>query len=235
MFGYSAKSTEIRKKLIVSSIKSRMDRLTLHLKTRGSKEKSLNIYRSIDFLPVRNFYMIVETGDYRWLLKGIDYDNMPAVKQDLTEVWENIWQQFIEVSNDREWAIYYDNVRKLAQLESQYHIQRAMIFYLCFRPKKEYIEALKEQKIKIDFSSAEAYKDSLEAASRKVENLKTKIELLQKEQESKANRGESGDFTDLVYTVERFQGFPVDIDKLSIRRFVRMLNQIKKENGKRKD
>ena len=79
----------------------------------------------------------------------------------------------------------------------------------------------------------ESYVKSLDVAGNRIENLNTKIQILTKELEAKSKTDKTN-FEDLVYSVEVYQGFPIDIDKLSIHKFVLMLNKIN-DNAKRKN
>ena len=56
-------------------------------------------YETIDFLPIWNFKQIQNTGDLRYLIKGIDYEFLPKVYLNLKDTWDKIYNVFIEQSN----------------------------------------------------------------------------------------------------------------------------------------
>lgn len=192
-------------------------------------------YTTIDFLPVRNFYMVVETSDKRWLLKGIDYENLPECKIDLDLAWEKIWAEFITISKDRDYQIYFETIRKLAVMESKYEYLKAEIYTLYYRFNQTYADDLAREGITLCLDSREKYIDSLNVAAQRITSYDTKIALLKKELEARSNIKGKDRFEDLVDAVERYRGQPIDIDTLSIKRFILMLNKIKEENGKRKN
>ena len=192
----------------------------------------LRWYTTIDFLPVRNFYMTVKTGDLRWILKDVDYEHLPECSVDLSMAWDTIWNEFIEVSQDRDYQIYFSTLRKYIKALNRYEILKAEIFTLYFRHKKEYADDLEEEGILLNMETREAYIESLNQASNRIESLNTKIQILAKEIEAKS-KTEKTNFEDLVYAVEVYQGFPIDIDRISIRKFILMLNKI--NDGKRKN
>jgi hypothetical protein len=194
----------------------------------------LRWYTTTDYLPVRNFYKVTETGDLRWLLKGIDYEQMPDVTIDLTEVWDQIFNEFVALSKDRDYELYLDNLRKLAKTENKYETLKSELFTLYFRYNKEYADDLEAENITLNLTTREYYLKSLDVAARRLDQYLTKIKLLEKELKAREVKSDV-QFEDLVFMVERYQGFPLDIDKVSIKRFVLILNRIKEENGKRKN
>ena len=202
-------------------------------KLRTAMAPRLRWYSTTDYLPVRNFYMCVKTGDLRWILKLEDYEHLPDYSLDLNKAWEKIWNEFIEISNDRDYQIYFQTLRKYIKVLNRYEILKAEIFTLYFRFKKEYADDLEEEGILLNMDTRESYVKSLDVAGNRIENLNTKIQILTKELEAKSKTGKTN-FEDLVYSVEVYQGFPIDIDKLSIRKFVLMLNKIN-DNAKRKN
>jgi len=194
----------------------------------------LKWYASIEFLPVRNFYKILDTEDLRWLLKGVDYEMLPKIDFSLDEVWTNIWEEFLELSKDRDYKIYFDGLRRLAKTENLYELLKAECFTLYFRYNQQYADDLLKEGITLNINSRSEYLESLDLAITRLNKFKTQITLLDKELKARVPKGKTN-FEDLVFFVEVYQGFPINIDTLSIKRFVLMLNKIKEENGKRKN
>jgi hypothetical protein len=203
-------------------------------KLRTATAPRLKFYTSIDFLPIRNFYMVVETGDHRWLLKGVDYEHLPEYEVP-PEIWENIWYQFVEISNDRDYQIYFETLRKYLKVQNRYETLKAELFTLYFRFNQSYADDLAEEGIAIDMTDREKYLESINVGVNRIENLNTKIQLLAKELEARTKAHVKSNFMETVYSVEAFQGFPINIDRVSIKMFITMLNKIKQENGKRKN
>jgi hypothetical protein len=55
----------------------------------------MNIYKSIEFLPIYNFYKIMDTNDLRYLLVLDNYFELPEYNEDLTNIWEEIRNQLM--------------------------------------------------------------------------------------------------------------------------------------------
>lgn len=189
-------------------------------------------YGSIEFLPIRNFYTIVETGDLRYLLKGIDYENLPTINIDLSKVWETIWNQFIEVSNDQDYKLYFTTLKRYSILNNRYEMLRSEVFTLYFRYSKEYSDDLLAEGIEINMESREMYLESLDKAANRIKSQETKIKLLEMELEARTKNAVKSEYLDIVNQVEQSRGIPIDIDKMSIKQFVLLINKLK-ENGKR--
>jgi hypothetical protein len=190
------------------------------------------LYASIETLPVRNFYKCVETEDLRWLIKGIDYDHLPVCEVDPV-AWDHIWAEFVELSADRDYQIYFETSRKYYRILNHYETLKAEIFTLYFRYNKEYEEDLKAEGITLNIDSRPRYLESLDVAVHRIESLHTKIKLLEKELESKIKKTVRVEFLDLVNMVEQYRGIPIDIDRMSIKQFVLLINKI--NDGKRKN
>jgi hypothetical protein len=190
------------------------------------------LYASIETLPVRNFYKCVETEDLRWLIKGIDYDHLPVCEVDPV-AWDHIWAEFVELSADRDYQIYFETSRKYYRILNHYETLKAEIFTLYFRYNKEYEEDLKAEGITLNIDSRPRYLESLDAAVHRIESLRTKIKLLEKELEGRTKQTVRVEFLDLVNMVEQYRGIPIDIDRMPIKQFVLLINRI--NDGKRKN
>ena len=194
----------------------------------------LKLYTTIDFLPIRNFYMIVETGDHRWLIKGIDYENLPNAEID-SLIWEKIWGQYIEISKDRDYQIYFETLRKYSSTNTQYEVLKAEIFSLYFRFNAEYAKDLEAEGIILNMNSRGEYLESLNIATKRLRNKETRIKILEKELESKTKKSTVKiEFLDLVNQIEQLRGIPINIDTMSIKQFVLLINK-HNEYGKRAD
>jgi hypothetical protein len=178
--------------------------------------------------------MCAETSDRRWLLKGIDYDDMPVCTVDLEPAWMRIWDQYTELSQDRDYQIYMDTVKRLLKIQNKYELLKAKTLSLFFRVNESYLSDLDDEGILLDFSGENEYIESLNRALGRIEQYDTKIKLLTLEIETKQKSGGGIKWENLVDSVEQHRGQSLNVDVLSIKRFVMMLNKIK-EDGKRKN
>ena len=65
------------------------------MKIWGIHRKEFTYYESIEFLPIWNYRKVEETMDFRYLIKGIDYENLPNINIDKIDIWEIIHNQYI--------------------------------------------------------------------------------------------------------------------------------------------
>lgn len=59
------------------------------------KATSIRLYRSIDTLPIWNYDRVIKTGDLRYLMKLVDYDDLPIVDIHRSH-WERIQTEVFE-------------------------------------------------------------------------------------------------------------------------------------------
>lgn len=62
---------------------------------------SKKYFRNIDELPVWNFTKCIELSDYRYLIKDIDYYELPNIVVDL-KIWETIFYQYLDAFGESE-------------------------------------------------------------------------------------------------------------------------------------
>ena len=60
------------------------------------KYKKVDFYKSIDFLPIFNFFKVIETNDYRYILKLKDYEKLPKRinLSELETAWNKMYNDF---------------------------------------------------------------------------------------------------------------------------------------------
>jgi len=104
---------------------------------------------------------IVNTGKYT-LLNGLDY----------AEVWEDIIKKNGEATGNKSYGQFLDlSIKKLKYL-NEYSIVRALLVKLTIREDADDIRELNKRGYKIDVTD---YKQTIENAFRKCNNLSTKI------------------------------------------------------------
>lgn len=91
-------------------------------------------YKSCKYLPIFNFYEILESNDLRYLLKLPDYEDLPDEKtinkKQLTEVWRNINLEYGDLQlQDGENKMYFTLEKQIERLKFEYgHINMILDF-----------------------------------------------------------------------------------------------------------
>jgi hypothetical protein len=62
-------------------------------------KRKYKVYESIDFLPIWNEKQIEKTKDARYLVRDINYDNLPVIHLNLLPIWDKIYSSFVEETN----------------------------------------------------------------------------------------------------------------------------------------
>ena len=190
------------------------------------------IYRTCDTLPAKNFFKIIEKGDYNYLLK------YPILRRlvfaDLSEIWEKINHEFSKLDNNSESAGKFNSYKEIHQLIATYEIVNAEIFYLQFKYKKEYIDDLKmlgyDVKIKnncIDLASLKECTQMARAIINDIEELKKEIEPSKDKSETK------NVFENIIAWL--VEGFGQVNEQMTVSQYIALKNRLNKkitrENG----
>ncbi len=179
------------------------------------------VYKSINTLPVWNFFRITETGDLRYLIKKQDYDNLGSSKNGLDKIWTNILDQFYKEDGSNVQEIYCKDLKKIHELEIKYTILYNLYFVFNFslNPPKEAHDTLK--KLNIDENKI---KKALNQTKNDLQLKRKDFENSHKEGEQKTN------FEQVKDHVEKYKGFYIDPHKLTVKEWINILKNIK-ENG----
>ena len=57
----------------------------------------MKYYKSCDSLLLWNFFKVIETGDFKYLVITDDYENL-ELKEDLGDLWDSIIHEYSEIS-----------------------------------------------------------------------------------------------------------------------------------------
>jgi len=196
------------------------------LKKSGNTYK-YNYYKSIDYLPIFNFFKIIETDDKRFLIKIEDYEILPEnVNADvLNKIWVNIQREYSEAEDSNSSIIQLMTAKGVHQMELEY----LMLWNL----HNLMVADIEGDSAKAMLKYAGLEKWDLKRIEKKLKALNNKINLKRetiKEDEPKSKF----DFWRIIDEIEDIKGRAIDVRKTTVRQYIAIKKNIKK-NGKRQD
>jgi hypothetical protein len=155
--------------------------------------------------------------------------------EECLKLWEDILKRSCEVMGSYEYYNYIDLQECYNQLLNDYNTIKAILIKLCFIVDDGDIQYLRNKGYVINLSSATAYSDSIQAAGKKSDNIRTKIlskenelQLLGKEKGGK--RQSAVEFGELVAEL-RAMNFAVD-HNITLAEYNGYNKIIKRRNGR---
>lgn len=197
-------------------------------------QKTYKPYKSIETLPMYNYYKVADTGELRYLLKNIDIDDLPDYKGNLNSLWEDISCQVadINIESNRSNQNVFDIRKKIAELELDY--VRVKTILLGLRANKD-DELLKElESLGYKFNDNKDYGKEWIRINKRSELLKTKIAIKKDELSSLTSKSnKKTNIESVVDDVERYLNKSIDMHKTSTKKWFIMLNKVIIDSNKK--
>lgn len=184
-----------------------------------------SFYKSIETLPAWNYEKTLSTHDPRYILKGIDYEELPEMfdidLERISIVMSDLHLQAsqYEIESVNRNAIIFDMIKKLEVLKSEYHYVRAIISYLYMKGNDSYmIELLRSMGHVIKNGDI---KNQLQSIHNRNENVQIRIKQMQRELEAITGKGEKQTEADEVQLlIEQHQKREIDLHKISTKKWL---------------
>lgn len=197
--------------------------------------KKQNVYSSINFLPVWNFYQVIETQDTRYLLKLKDYEVLPETDYRPDHVWSSICEQYFKECVGTKYFQYRTFRTKILELRNKFLLLSNAIYALSVVKDEQMVELIRGLGYRFDDSSDDAYKNSLISLSQQLKGLKKAIELKEKEYETQfTNKEKQGDLYDIVGALEQWKQFKIDVFSLTVKQFINYQEKYSEEVNRMK-
>ena len=180
-------------------------------------------YKSIDFLPLFNFFKVIETSDYRYLLKLKDYEILPKTKHDLKLVWLDIQTQYSKADDSNYQIINFTQSKSMQKLQIDFLMIWNLYNLMVVAPDKK--ETLKLKKL------AGLENESLKGIEKKLKGLRNKIEIKKKDLEKEESK--PIDYCEIIDQIEDIKGRSIDPFKTTVRQYIAIRKNIK--NGNRQN
>lgn len=183
-----------------------------------------NYYRSIDFLPLFNFFKTIESEDLRYLLKIDDYELMPEVDlKELGEAWININNEYEQTEDSNSTIIQFTTAKSIHNMELEYLMLWNIYNLMSIAPDHE------ETKEVLNYANLNMTVKQIE---KKLKALKNRISLKRidiKKDESIVKP----DYFQIIDKIEDVKGRAIDLNKTTVRQYIAIKKNLK--NGKRQN
>jgi hypothetical protein len=187
-----------------------------------------NYYKSIDYLPIFNFFKIIETDDKRYLIKLDDYELLPdEVDLDvLNKLWIDIQDEYSKAEDNNSAIIQFTTAKGVCKLEIEYlvlwNIHNLMVAENNGPNTKECLKR------------AGLEDKNLKWIEKRLKALNNKIKLKRETIKEQAPENKKFDFWRIIDEIEDIKGRAIDITKTTVRQYIAIKQNIKR-NGKRQD
>lgn len=189
----------------------------------------LRLYDSIETLPILRFFQIMKTKDLTLLVESNPLSQKPN-EENLQQTWDTILEQYYRIANPKK---YKDQLRKAVKVEG---IRNRIVLLSSALTLSELGFAEGDEVLKMEGTTAER-------AESKINSEKTMLNMVLLEfnnSEKEAEVKEEMNFWRTIATVERGLGRSLDVEKISVARWIEIINDLKEHykqlnNGRRKN
>ena len=212
------------------------------------KEVKLKTYKSCKTLFMYNFYEILDTQDYRWLVtdynENSDLELTDNQKEELEVLWKEIFNEYIELKGDQK---IINSLRKralIANLQNRLYFGATLLKLIAKNPKSKNLEDIINElaKWKFRLDKEKPLPKEIEKVTKQLKSLRTRLnmeisrytsELEKQQKQEKTNIDEQainvGKTLDLKY--------PIISKETTVTQWLAYSKQAKKiiQDGKRKN
>ena len=143
------------------------------------KQRKLKTYNYCKTLPMFNFYEIMETEEYRWLLKDFNDDSDISLSEEelnaLKELFQTLFNEYIELKKDNKVLKTLKQRAIIANLENRMFWGATLLKLFINNPTEETAESLRSWKFKIDITKPLDLE--VESVTKQLKSLRTKINM----------------------------------------------------------
>lgn len=143
------------------------------------KKKRKPTYNNCKSIPMFNFFEIMETEEYRWLLKDFNDDSdmsLPLKELNaLKELFQTIFNEYIELKKDTKVLKTLKQRAIIANLENRMFWGATLLKLFIQNPKEETADSLRSWKFKIDMSKP--LDKEVESVTKQLKALRTQINM----------------------------------------------------------
>lgn len=184
------------------------------------KAKEYVLYDSIENIPVKLFFEILKTEKLSLL-------NPQKVKlpknSNLEDIWNNIVEEYYKESNFKQYRSVLRKIKQIQALKNKLTTCHASIMLLKISPLNN---------IAISSLASFGYKGKdIPFVERALLKESSRLKLLEKKKKND-NEEQDVNFWQLVADIEEARGFQIDIDNMSLIRWISIIKQIKSKNEK---
>lgn len=198
-------------------------------------KQDVRIYQNCDELLLLNFEKLKETKNLKWIVWGYDGWGDVEVPSNAREVWDNILDEYVELTKNNRTLQYFDSIVDVSNEET-----RVLQVSILLKEVAERVRMDKDTKqlyIKELAGWAFYYNDGKEHQSevkrlyKQLEVVKTKLELMRQDKNKFEDGNDKSDLMDLIVKVQNALKRNIDKRKITVKEWVYTLNNLPKQNN----
>ncbi|AKG94199.1 hypothetical protein AVT43_gp25 [Polaribacter phage P12002L] len=199
----------------------------------------LKYYRNCDEIPIFNLYRILESKDFSYMYLDYDGYNTVKIEKGINEVWDKIYQEYLNLIGDNTTLIYYELVNDLLYLETRYSVASSLLQQIALGGMtkdmlRAYILELRNWKYKID--DKKPLHSELERMVRQLRGSENKIRI-KKEEKKALEKGSTNEKMTLIEQQVKLEQAlsrnEIDTKKTVASKWITMIKEVKLINEKR--
>lgn len=192
------------------------------------KNSKTTYFKSIDFLPIYNYFKVAD-GNFRYLIKGIDYEEECNVSVDVFDIWQSIEEQFAKAMDDvsvKEFRIEYFEILRLKHKIS---VITNCIYLLMQKHDDEIASILKGYKLRYNKDNRS---ETLRQIQGELKNYERKVATYYADKKEKKQEieQEKESLYDYISKIESYKQISINPHKLTTAHFIAYIKEIK--NGR---
>lgn len=200
----------------------------------------LKYYRNCDEMPIFNFFRVLESKDFSYMYLDYDGYNTVKIEKGINEVWDKIYQEYLNLVGDNTTIIYYNLVNDLLYLETRYSIassllQQILMGRMSDEMLRAYILELRKWNYKID--EKKPLTKELERMVRQLRGSENKIRI-KKEEKKELEKGSTNEKMTLIEQQVKLEQAlsrnEIDTKKTVVSKWITMIKEVKLINDQRK-
>ncbi len=169
----------------------------------------MKIYKTCRELMIFNFYEILETKDYRYLIKGyedIEITDKEVKELGLYEIWVKIFKEYIDLKDDKTIRLSFKKKYQIAKLETKRTFGANLLRLLLIQTEDIKIDETIEQLNAWGFKIKKRTNEEIELVLRQLKSLKSSITIKKVAYEKEFNKEQKNEKIDLdrqIYGMEQ--------------------------------
>ena len=185
----------------------------------------MNYYRTIEFCPAINFLKYSQVGTVQYLLKGVDFENLPDID-------EKLYDELIAVGREMEMAVVdlelsevgknqviYSTKKSIAEKQIAYH----QVINICNYINAFGVDDFSKQELKLyGYNIADGCDiyERLRQIIASNENKRLFIAEEETELKTVAGEGEKTNYQKVALLIEKHLNRDIDLHKISMQKFI---------------
>lgn len=184
------------------------------------KAKQSRLYDQAEKIPVKIFFQVMNTQN----LNLLNPQNEKVKKEKLEEIWNNLIDEYYKKSNIKSYNHFFRETKQREGLRNKVITLNAVYIILSRSTNEDKILICKNILTK-DFS---IQNHNLKFLKSLILREKSRLKLLDKKQK-KDNKREEVNFWKLVSQVEQSLGYQLDIEKVTLLRWIEIIATLKEK------